>query len=747
MAGTNDDPFLEGIAQCTFCLDFDASFLRRQWRRFGRLPAVEVPYGFTLAKLQENIARNGCKGCGLLMKAAEHITHEFSIDFRNAFFEYIDKGGIQGLSFTLALLHPVHASDSVLERAHSERDLKIRRVTGPSEDDPSRKTEHRVSSPDYELFAILGQEHPRAPAHASIVGRASRCGDTGSNAAVQWAMAQIQHCRTTHPLCEVEHPNWTLPTRVLDLGDDLSQLTADPKLHETHDEQAHYACLSHCWGRSLPVETTISTLEGFKQRISWQLLPKTFQDAIVFTRKLGIRYLWIDSLCIIQDDAQDWFAEASRMASVYEHAQVTLMAAASTDSSGGLFRQARPEACLSQEEGIWLRQLPSPAFFEQPGKSPSASEDIAPLLTRAWVFQERLLSRRVIYFTPLELVLECRVATATESGHNWIDASVKHTFSAIYRMTAEGDEPTSTMWRSLVQLFTHLGLTKVADTLPAMAGLAKRIVNKDIPTWSWARTDAGKSFISIPNMLPLCEVVEAGCSSSLGEENLFVHVDGGCILVSGFLIAAKETGPGVEVDHVPRVRHVVKRDYDWQDPPEPEPAITSGKLFFLPIGASVGDDDISITALALREDQDKDGCEAYRRVGVATMKMLYLQPYNYILEDETALVFHLKNQIELAESILEDERYKPESTSGPLWLRKDSSALAIQLRHAAYFEHLDRYGGGDHPEVPFEEFCGRPHLDSMKKQLREEQMRILEWKRRNDEGEEQVYQKRAIKII
>lgn len=795
MAGTNDDPFLENVAKCTFCLDYEASHLRRQWRRFGRLPAVDVPYGFTVAKLRDNHARSGCQGCEVLVKAIEHMLREFGIDFRHASFEYVDGDGIRGLSLTLALLYPVHANDAVLEMARAGPDLQVKIVTAPSRADPERKTEHRILSPAYELFLLRDQKAPverPAQERTGLLAWPPRSCDTGSDAALQWAKAQIHHCRTQHTLCAAGDSDWKLPTRVLDLGEDLTLVFADPKLYETRGEQAPYVCLSHCWGKSTMLETTSLTIERFKQRIPWEQLPRTFQDAVGFTRRLGIRYLWIDSLCIIQHDADDWSAEAAHMASVYEHAELTLAAASSKDSRGGLFRQPRPEACLSEEQSIWLRQLPAPAFFKQPmlgrlGRNAFSDPDGAsPLLRRGWVLQERLLSRRVLHFTPLELALECRVGTASESGHDWVDASVKHAFSIIYGApTAALSASLPAMWRDLVELFTCLGLSYVEDTLPAMAGLAKRIckadgrdpltyvaglwnrghgllddllwqrsvygpckVNENMPTWSWARTDAAKSFLRMRGMAQLCEVVDAKCRPRRDGGDAFLHVDSGHIALSGFLIPAEETRTGVKVDSVPWVRHVVRRDYDWHEPTRSDPTIQDGdRLFFLPLVASVNnEDEITIAALALHRNPDDNEPGTYRRVGLANMKLLYLQPFRYILGGHDILLSHLRSQLALGESILKDGRYDEDTSGKPIWMREDKKH-DFTLRHAAHFEYLCRYGGNEHPEVTEDEFLGRPHLDLLKRQLMDEEERLLDWQRRHEEVLAQVHGAQIIRII
>jgi hypothetical protein len=100
-------------------------------------------------------------------------------------------------------------------------------------------------------------------------------------------------------ICVIRPPN-PFPKRVLDLLSDKANLTADVRLCETQDQRSRYSCLSHCWGQSRHLTTLTSNIDHFKEGISWSQLPPTFQDAIIFARKFGFRYIWIDSLCIVQ---------------------------------------------------------------------------------------------------------------------------------------------------------------------------------------------------------------------------------------------------------------------------------------------------------------------------------------------------------------------------------------------------------------------------------------------------------------
>lgn len=114
----------------------------------------------------------------------------------------------------------------------------------------------------------------------------------------------LARCVKSHAVCRVQSTEKTFPTRVLDVGDSVSSnvYLFVPK----KDAPARpYATLSHCWGKIEILRLLLSNLAALKEGIDVHSLPKTFQDAIHVTRSLGLRYLWIDSLCIIQDFKPD----------------------------------------------------------------------------------------------------------------------------------------------------------------------------------------------------------------------------------------------------------------------------------------------------------------------------------------------------------------------------------------------------------------------------------------------------------
>lgn len=141
----------------------------------------------------------------------------------------------------------------------------------------------------------------------------------------------IQECASSHTECGVARRK-PLPTRVLDVRHDLV------RLYDTQGERVDYVTLSHCWGASgNNVTTTTRNYEDRKSGIEWGVLNKTYQEAVIVVRRIGINFLWIDSLCIVQDNASDWNKESGQIASIYENSFLTICATRSKDGTGGLF--------------------------------------------------------------------------------------------------------------------------------------------------------------------------------------------------------------------------------------------------------------------------------------------------------------------------------------------------------------------------------------------------------------------------
>ena len=164
---------------------------------------------------------------------------------------------------------------------------------------------------------------------------------------------------------------------------------------------------------------TESNHQSLKKSIHMADLPLTLRDAVVITRKIGYRYIWIDSLCIIQDSPSDWKREAAAMSSVYSTSALTIAALWSPESDAGCFAYRHPlttQPCRLCELSEGCVYTTAARDISRPDTECSVDSlrKNTPLLKRAWVLQERLLSRRLIYFGAKELSWECQELEANE---------------------------------------------------------------------------------------------------------------------------------------------------------------------------------------------------------------------------------------------------------------------------------------------------------------------------------------------
>lgn len=272
---------------------------------------------------------------------------------------------------------------------------------------------------------------------------------------------------------------------------------------ELQESRVQYTALSHCWGNLLdrPWLLLGKNLNAYKKSISHAKMPLSFRDAIDITRGLGYNYVWIDSLCIIQDNQDDWTIEASRMADVYEGAICTICATSAGDSEKG----CRVNAGGKTARAAWLSGLPSytdintangyvrlfynapKEWFEQYYNVPLYIHAIDkpapkgnPLNQRAWAFQERELSLRMIHFSEHGLLWECSSLRASNDvpwaafthrveGTDWSIRTI-----GLRHLDRENDLRSTEEWVQIVRDYTARRLTEEKDKLPAFAGIAAR---------------------------------------------------------------------------------------------------------------------------------------------------------------------------------------------------------------------------------------------------------------------------------
>lgn len=315
---------------------------------------------------------------------------------------------------------------------------------------------------------------------------------------VEKVTSWIGNCNSRHQHC-VRSESSILPHRVVWVG--TNENFEDVRLVFGQEAKAHYIALSYCWGDSTNmIKTTKSSIHSWLQVVPWSQLPKTFQDAIRITRQLGIPYLWIDALCIIQDDLQDWETQSANMAQIYSNSHLTIAATAATDSRAGLFHD-RWTSMKGQEHvkiPITSSQITAnQKIFMRPNlhlahdrfkNMENASSHIldAPLLTRAWPFQERLLPSRTLHFHAEELIWECKSSvqcecTFLDKCHSYDDLGMQgwlKNFMTGELHRNESAQKLGYMWLDLVSEFCALNLTQESDRLPALSGLASEFWNK-----------------------------------------------------------------------------------------------------------------------------------------------------------------------------------------------------------------------------------------------------------------------------
>ena len=294
--------------------------------------------------------------------------------------------------------------------------------------------------------------------------------------------------------CNSEHENCSppagkngsrLPSRVIDVGTE----NEEPHLHISNGESVPYATLSHCWGGVSTLTTTADTLEARKQEIPLSAFPKTYKDAVLITRGLGIKYLWIDSLCIVQDDKLDWFTESLQMANVYSNAEILIAASDAADSS---------EGCLKSREAPWKIEYtspesttsgdgPKPFLLAYPCPSFLFSILKARLNTRAWCLQEVALSRRTLHCTNSRLYWQCGQTVWSEDGLDPYNGLHNSEFGADMRFNL----PTHTRqtwrkpWVVAVMDYSSRQLTFQSDKMAAISGITNFFKEKlnDVPVF------------------------------------------------------------------------------------------------------------------------------------------------------------------------------------------------------------------------------------------------------------------------
>jgi hypothetical protein len=434
---------------------------------------------------------------------------------------------------------------------------------------------------------------------------------------LSWILEELNQCQRSHRH-NVDDANKFLPSRLIHVGDDAQGILphlviVDYRLRRRAPE---YVALSYCWGTPAESATQFKTEQNtLKDRMAGfelDAMTKVMQDAVVTTRKLSIRYLWIDAVCIIQDDNADWERESSTMGDVYRHAYVTICAMASPSCHIGFLERNPPSISVPFQSrvdpvtrGFYNIRLfgPSPlgqkpyddGEFDDEDNTFEESVSEQKWARRGWTFQESMLSRRKLYFGSHQLVFSCSHHSTSETGADRLSNGLEH--FPVYL------GPRHDRWLELVEGFGSLDLTYNADRLPAISGMARlmghgaadyyaghwrqsllpslcwsrdgAVVSAEAvkerilaspgathlyvaPSWSWATRKQAISFLTSPEDDVKSEVDSITCWTTPAGLDPFGRVKDGLLTVRGKLLPvgspiifddSTKPGPGAMFDY------------------------------------------------------------------------------------------------------------------------------------------------------------------------------------------------------
>ncbi|PTB55839.1 hypothetical protein M431DRAFT_530339 [Trichoderma harzianum CBS 226.95] len=389
------------------------------------------------------------------------------------------------------------------------------------------------------------------------------------------------------------------PTRLIHVGgkreSSLVRLVESNTHADMAEEPQPYLALSYCWGGKPPsLTTTKSNYSHLKTSISYNALPKTYQDTIRIARALGVKYVWIDALCIIQDDVEDWEKESQVMAEIFRNSLVTLIPLRTTSSDEG-FLERNPSIKIPYHSAEWnlsgsffLRHIP---FSYQSAESalrgaPSWSDrplslDIKASAwhTRGWTFQEDMFAMRKLYIGQLMMHWDSLkpvdiIRTEDTIIDDKLDRIDKAELSIIHTSTPWRGDCDYQGWYEPMLEYSNKELTYQTDRLPAVSSYAKLIASKSgdtylaglwkknlhrgllwkihrrwrwtfrqlkgwlkrppqyiAPSWSWARIRSSLTWDNTDYMKRECKVLEAKTKPYGGD--IYGRVSGGRLLLRG----------------------------------------------------------------------------------------------------------------------------------------------------------------------------------------------------------------------
>jgi hypothetical protein len=482
-----------------------------------------------------------------------------------------------------------------------------------------------------------------------------------------------------HPLTILPEPYpMEVPARLIDTqplfpSDGVIQLVETKQLERPYQ----YATLSYCWGdlTSSNWLTKISNLDQQFDMIQWNTLPATLRDAVLITKKLGIRYVWIDALCIIQDSPLDWSIEAAKMGGIYRGSMVTIVASRSASTSEGCFNEHSTSHLEKIDRLVCVESTLTDGWksllYVKPGRSLYEYDHHhfnfyntevlhGPLSRRAWAYQEQVLSRRLLFYAKSQLLWQCKHCILCED--HFPLGKVQRPYPILDSVQPISPDSMIQMWyKGAVPDYSRRLLTNGRDKLVAISALAKATyLNRHVeyaaglwkdcfvpgllwqrnglgsksnrnncPSWSWASQDSEVSYGLVgsqpllhsgPNKPKIIEIsITQDPENPFGDARAsFVKLD--TLVMVGWVLR----------DHFSRYNFNSGSSYKpaliisengsgrlWQAEAIMDSQDAIGKQFKVLVALIDGDSWRRI--MLILEPPDLDANE-YRRIGIATIK-------------------------------------------------------------------------------------------------------------------------------
>ncbi|KAI0543461.1 heterokaryon incompatibility protein-domain-containing protein [Xylaria curta] len=401
--------------------------------------------------------------------------------------------------------------------------------------------------------------------------------DIGSERAFEKARQWLKTCCNKHSSCPSTKGN-PLPTRVIDISDEKIRLV-DTQVEGLKNDK--YVTLSYCWGGPQPVTTTKETLEQHLLELPAGEFPQKIKDAITVTRALKVKYLWIDAICIVEDDPEDKGAEISRMADVYNLSYVTISASTALTCRDGFLQTRKLEKTPIRLRAEFSRNKKGSVVLM------TASRRDNPIYRRGWTMQEHLLTPRLLTFGSLCMEFRCldydngtTLPFGSQPGMPPIHKKNFRRMTFLYRtglislalrITGEQNQRQGVVieqWASIVEAYTKRVLGIADDRLNAIAGMAKKMHRSELgqylaglfsygllpqltwsraegqtllprpsryraPSWSWASIDGQVTFSIFISLLKVtARLIEVNIQP-VSEMGKYTEYISGMIRISG----------------------------------------------------------------------------------------------------------------------------------------------------------------------------------------------------------------------